>query len=113
MIDNKTQSGLHCPVFLVRTSHISTSSSVVFDLRWTTGESHIGLTCENSIFKDFKSFKMENMYILKTALINCIFTLPDQGGVGSCIVMLESNTSTLVIWLWRNGMARGRKTSSI
>ena len=77
---------------------------MVFYLRWTTGESHIGLTCENSIFKDFKSFKME------TALINCIFTLPDQGGVGSCIVMLEGNTATLVIWLWRNGMARGRKT---
>ena len=28
------------------------------------------------IFKDFKSFKMESMYIFKTILINCIFTLP-------------------------------------
>ena len=28
------------------------------------------------IFKDFKSFKIESIYIFKTIFIDCIFTLP-------------------------------------
>ena len=39
---------------------------------------HIGLTCEISIFKDFKSNNMESMCIFSTVLINCIFALPDK-----------------------------------
>ena len=33
-----------------------------------TGETHIGLTCEISVFIDFKSFKMESIYIFKDCL---------------------------------------------
>ena len=109
MVDNETQSGLHFLFlftdqfsFLVQTSQIRTSSTCVFYFILE------GLLVKPILVSHVKSLylkmpilnKMVGMYILKTILINCVYTRHQYDKAKPTEYEKQMNRGFSIVWTY-------------